>query len=224
MNDETIGRLADSRIPLIPTLTLLANWADFGDLVGATDAERDGARRVLDGAAVSLHKAHQAGVTMLAGTDSGFSITPYGEWHARDLELLTNYAGLSNREAIAAATIHAASILGLEGRVGVLEPGKLADLILVDGDPISDIRVLQDKRRIRHVIKDGREIEFDDDKEARRWPPDRAQVYSRADLTWDLVHERRQPIAEAPSWSPEERRDLAIRIRRAKKGTIETAK
>jgi len=224
MNDETIGRLADSRIPLIPTLTLLANWADFGDLVGATSAERDGARRVLDGAAVSLNKAHQAGVKMLAGTDSGFSITPYGEWHARDLELLTKYAGLSNREALAAATIDAASILGLEGRVGVLAAGKLADVILVDGDPIRDIRVLQDKRRIRHVIKDGREIEFDEDKEARRWPPDRAQVYSRGDLTWDLVHERRPRIAESPPWSPEEQHDLAIRIRRAKKGAIETAK
>ena len=224
MSDETIGRLADSHIPLIPTLTLLANWADFGDLVGATSAERDAARRVLDGAAVSLHKAHQAGVKMLAGTDSGFSITPYGEWHARDLELLTKYAGLSNREAIAAATVDAASILGLEGRVGVLAAGKLADVILVDGDPIRDIRVLQDKRRIRHVIKDGREIDFDDDSEARRWPPDRAQIYSRADLTWDLAHERRLPIAGPPPWNPEERRDLAKNIRRAKRGAIETAK
>src|SRR5277367_6793735 len=79
MTDETIGRLAESHIPLIPTLTLLANWADFGGLIGISEADRDGARRVLDGAAIALHKARKAGVTMLAGTDSGFSITPYGE-------------------------------------------------------------------------------------------------------------------------------------------------
>jgi imidazolonepropionase-like amidohydrolase len=224
MNDETIGRLAESHIPLIPTLTLLANWADFGDLVGASSDERDGARRVLDGAAISLHKAHQAGVTLLTGTDSGFSITPYGEWHARDLELLTKYAGLSNREAIAAATTSAAGILGLEGRVGALAAGKLADAIIVDGDPLRDIRVLQDKRRILHVIKDGREIEFDDDREARRWPPDRAQIYSRADLTWDLVHEHRPPVSESSGWTREEQHELKKRIRRAEKSAVEAAK
>lgn len=224
MSDETIGRLAESRIPLIPTLTLLANWADFGDLVGASSSERDATRRVLDNAAPSLHKAHQAGVTLLAGTDSGFSITPYGEWHARDLELLTKYAGLSNREAIAAATTNAAAVLGLEDRVGVLFAGKLADLIIVDGDPLQDIRVLQDKLRILHVIKDGREIEFDDDSEARRWPPDRAQVYSQADLTWDLVHEHRAPAPVSLPWKPEEQQDLMRQIRRAEKDAVEGAK
>jgi imidazolonepropionase-like amidohydrolase len=224
MNDETIGRLAESRIPLIPTLTLLANWADFGDLIGASSTERDGARRVLDSAAISLHKAHQAGVTLLAGTDSGFSITPYGEWHARDLELLTKYAGLSNREAIAAATTSAAGMLGLEDRIGVLSAGKLADLIIVDGDPLQDIRIIQDKRRILHVIKDGREIEFDDDREARRWPPDRAQIYSQADLTWNLVHERRPPASDSTPCSPEEREDLLQQIRRAEKDAVEGAK
>ena len=224
MNDETIGRLAESRIPLIPTLTLLANWADFGDLVGASIDERDGARRVLDGAAVSLHKAHEAGVKLLAGTDSGFSITPYGEWHARDLELLTRYAGLSNREAIASATTEAAMILGLEGRLGLLAPGMLADVIVVDGDPLKDVRVLQNQRHILHVIKDGREIDFDDEKEARRWPPERAQIYSRADLTRDLVYERRPSVPDSPAWTPEERRGLNKRIRRAGRKAVEAAR
>jgi len=224
MNDETIGRLAESHIPLIPTLTLLANWADFGDLVGASSSERDATRRVLDNAAITLHKARDAGVTMLAGTDSGFSITPYGEWHARDLELLTKYAGLSNREAISAATTNAAAVLGLKDRIGVLSAGKLADVIIVNGDPLQDIRVIQDKLRILHVIKDGRQIEFDDDREARRWPPVRAQVYSQADLTWDLAHERRAPAPSSPPWNPEEREDLMRQIRRVEKEAVEGAK
>jgi hypothetical protein len=100
----------------------------------------------------------------------------------------------------------------------------VADVIIVEGDPLLDIRVLQDKRRILQVIKDGREIEFDDDSEARRWPPDRAQIYSQADLTWDLVHERRPPASDSPPWSPEEQSDLAERIRRAEKAAVENAK
>jgi len=200
MTEETIGRLAESRIPLIPTLTLLANWADFGGLIGISDADRDGAQRVLDGAAVTLNKARKAGVTMLAGTDSGFSLTPYGEWHARDLELLTKYAGMTNREAIDAASVNAAVTLGLDGRLGLLAAGMIADVIVVDGDPIKDLRVLQDKRRILHVIKDGRKIEFDDGFESRRWAPERAQIYSNADLTWDLAYQREPIKPDAEKW------------------------
>lgn len=224
MTDETIGRLAESRIPLIPTLTLLSNWVDFGDLIGVGSAERDGIRRVLDTAAVSLHQAHKAGVKLLAGTDTGFSITPYGEWHARELELLMKYAGLTSLEAIAAATTNAAGMLGLEGQVGELSAGQLADVIVVDGDPVGDIRLLQDKRRILHVIKDGREIGFDGYEEARRWPPDRAQIYSQADLIWDLVYQQRPATPDSPGWGAEERHCLSEQVRTVARNAVETAK
>ncbi len=220
MTDEVIGRLAESRIPLIPTLTLMANSADFGHLVGAR--ARDSRRRMLDAAAVTLHKAHRAGVTLLAGTDSGFALTPYGEWHARELELLMKYAGLSALEAIQAATKNAARILGLDGQIGELAPGKLADLIVVDGNPLDDIRVLQDKRRILTVVKDGREVHFDDQNESRRWPLERSQFIAADDLTYDLVYKRDNSVSQvALPWEPEEAHAVSAQIRSAELGSRE---
>jgi len=84
MTDQTIAELAESRIPLVPTLLLLANIGDYGHLAGAPQQASDNCRRMLDKTADSLHRAHAAGVTMVVGTDTGFATTPYGEWHARE--------------------------------------------------------------------------------------------------------------------------------------------
>ena len=188
MTDQTIGHLAESRIPLVPTLLLLANIVDWGSMVGAPATMRDGMARMLDKSADSLHRAHAAGVRFATGTDSGFSVTPYGEWHARELELLMQYAGLSALEAVRAATQNGALMLGLEGRIGALAVGMTADIIIIDGDPLRDIRVLQDRKRIQIVIKDGRRIVFDEEAIRRRWPHERGQTYSVGDLTYELVH------------------------------------
>lgn len=188
MTDDSVAALVDAGTPLVPTLLLLANVADFGELVGAPVGLRDGMKRMLDRTADSLHRAHEAGVAMVLGTDTGFSVAPYGEWHARELELLMTYAGLSSLEAIQAGTQHAALMVGLEGQVGVVAPGMIADLIVVDGDPVADIRVLQDKRRIETVVQGGRVVEFDEEALQRSWPHERGQTYSVTDLTYDLVH------------------------------------
>lgn len=193
MTDETIGRLAESRIPLVPTLLLLANIADWGQLVGAPMGLHDGMSQMLEQTADTLHRAHDAGVTFAMGTDSGFSVTMYGEWHARELELLMTYAGLSSLEAIQAGTQNGASMLNLEGKVGVIAEGMLADIIVVDGDPVKDIKVLQDRRRIKTVIQSGRPVVFDEAAIERRWPGQRGQGYSVTDLTYDLVHGNSNP-------------------------------
>lgn len=193
MTDETIEHLAESQIPLIPTLLLLANIVDWGPKVLAPESMRAGMARMLDRTADSLHRAHQAGVKFALGTDSGFSVAPYGEWHARELELLMTYAGLTSQEAIQAGTQNGALMLGLDGKVGVVAAGMIADLIVVNGDPIKDIRVLQDKRRIETVIKGGRTITFDEEAVARRWPHDRGQAYSVTDLTYDLIYGDDEP-------------------------------
>jgi imidazolonepropionase-like amidohydrolase len=187
MTDEVIGRLAASKIPLVPTLLLLANFADWGHLVGVPIGSRDGSRRMLDKTADTLHRAHAAGVHFVTGSDTGFAVTPYGEWHARELELLMEYAGLDSLEAIRAATVDAACTVGLSGEVGELRPGMLADIIVIDGDPIANIRVLQEKEKIVTVIKGGRIIDFDPDQDLIRWPHDRAQIQSVGELTREVV-------------------------------------
>ena len=187
MTDDVIERLAASGIPLCPTLTLIANLYEWGHLVGVPEHKKDAYKKLLiDCAAPALAKAHQAGVAFMAGSDSGFSVTPYGEWHARELELLMTYAGLSSLEAIRAATANGAVALGLEGEVGTVEAGRIADLLLVDGDPVADIGVLQDRDRLT-VIADGAVQSFDDPDPDLRWPYDRSQVIAAGEITQDLV-------------------------------------
>jgi imidazolonepropionase-like amidohydrolase len=225
MTDDVIDQLASSGTPLVPTLLLLANISDWGKLVGTPAPMRDGMARALDRTADTLHRAHQAGVVFVTGTDSGFSVTPYGEWHARELELLMDYAGLSAMEAIRAATCNAAVTLNLEGQLGTLEPGMIADIIIVDGDPLADIRVLQDKRNIGTIIKDGVPVRFDEEALARRWPHDRAQIYSVGDLTYDLVHAGRdcEPLNENQPdsvWTSDDRHDLVRTVQRREAGAV----
>lgn len=209
MTDEVIAGLSDRGTPLVPTLLLLANIVDWGDRVGAPTALRDGMARALDKTADSLHRAHAAGVPFVMGTDSGFSVNPYGEWHARELELLMNYAGLTSMEAIQAGTRNAAVTLDLDGQIGTLTPGAIADILIVDGDPLADIRILQDKRRILTVIQNGRPVVFDEEALARRWPHHRVQTYSTSDLTFDLIHrDPGGPPPRGPSWEPDAAMDL----------------
>ena len=70
------------------------------------------------------------------------------------------YLGFSPAEAIRSATSVNANFVRYGDEIGVLEPGRRADILVVDGDPLADVRVLQDKTRIKHVLIDGRPIEL----------------------------------------------------------------
>src|SRR5580704_15029338 len=84
-------------------------------------------QRQYERACRNLGKAHKAGVPMMAGSDSGFAVTPYGEWHARELEIFVNDLGFTPAEALCAATRTNARFLADSERVGRLEPGRCAD-------------------------------------------------------------------------------------------------
>jgi imidazolonepropionase-like amidohydrolase len=92
-------------------------------------------------------------VKIAMGTDCGPPFNVAGK-NALELELLTQ-DGLSTAEALMATTRVAAEAIGIQDRTGTLEPGKWADIILVQGDPLADIRVLQQAERITGVIKAG---------------------------------------------------------------------
>ena len=141
---------------------------------------------------------------MALGTDSGFSVTPYGVWHARELELLMTYAGLTSLEAIQAGTSNGALMLGLDGEIGQVTEGMIADLIIVNGDPVADITVLQRREAIETVISGGRVVQFDEEMIARSWPHDRGITYSVGDLTYDVVHGHADPDEPGFSygWGP----------------------
>jgi imidazolonepropionase-like amidohydrolase len=216
MTDECIDKLAASQIPLVPTLLLLANLSDWGDLCGVPDSQRDGCRRMLEKTADTLHRAHKAGVRMVAGTDTGFSVTPYGEWHARELELMMTYAGMSALEAIRAGTKDAAVTTNIAGQVGEVAEGMYADLIVVNGDPSKNIRVLVDKRNVEVVIKGGSIIDFDEKELDARWShPERVMTYSLDDLTYDTVYGDGPPVGhEVPMWTRDKGKDVATDLRK----------
>jgi imidazolonepropionase-like amidohydrolase len=210
MTDETIDRLAGSGITLVPTLLLIANMCDWPELTGTPASDLRGMRGMLERTADSLHRAHAAGVRFAVGTDTGFGITPYGEWHARELELLTIYAGLTPMEAITAATRNGAEMMGLGGELGEVRPGCLADLLVVRGDPLANLRVLLNKDNIRQVIKDGEVQTFAEDLDGKRFQNDRLPVvYSQVDLTYDMVcGGDPSPSYTVAPWSVSDSKDL----------------
>lgn len=102
----------------------------------------------------SLAELYRAGANVVTGTDSGAPDVMFGEGCHAEMELLTGI-GWSNMDAILAATSKAAACLGWEDDLGTVETGKLADLVAVSGDPLSDIA---DARNVRLVVRDGKVV------------------------------------------------------------------
>ena len=102
----------------------------------------------------SYKKMKEAGIKILVGGDYGLDIAPHGTY-AKDLEHYVNLFGFSNAEALQSATSLGGEAMDNNGSLGTLEEGKLADLVIIDGNPLEDITVLQDHRKIKAVMKDG---------------------------------------------------------------------
>lgn len=225
MTDDVIQTLADTQTPLVPTLLLLANMTDFRGPAKVPVHQADAVKRLLDKTFDSLHRAHEAGVKFAVGTDSGFAVTAYGEWHARELQLLQTYAGLSNLEAIQAATSACAPMVNLEGQVGAVAVGMLADLIVVDGDPSQDLGVLVNPANIVTVILDGKIQVFPEDLRSQVFQHDRQpNEYSYERLTYELAHELEPAGADTEvPWSTEQRQDLFADVQRTERASRATA-
>ncbi|WP_410951416.1 amidohydrolase family protein [Pseudomonas sp. S1(2024)] len=117
-------------------------------------AEKMGYKRELEIACETLQKMHKRGIRVLPGGDYGFAWMPHGT-NAMDLEYFTTYLGMSNMEALVAATKLGGEIMMQGSELGQIKEGYLADLMLVTGNPLADIRVLQKPENIALVMKDG---------------------------------------------------------------------
>lgn len=102
----------------------------------------------------SFKTAYRLGVRIAMGTDAGTPLNFHGD-NAQELERMVAL-GMSPMEAILAATAHAAALLGLDDQIGTLHPGKQADLILVEGNPLKRIGLLRDRERLAGVMLQGR--------------------------------------------------------------------
>ena len=99
--------------------------------------------------------ASAAGVKLVLGDDYGAGGFPHGIY-GEELEFYVKVAGIAPLEVIRWATLNGAELMGRGDDLGTVTVGKLADLLVVDGDPIADISVLADRSRIVAIMKDGR--------------------------------------------------------------------
>lgn len=116
---------------------------------------KEDAAIVLDRQRALVPQLRKRGVKLLPGGDYGFPFNPNGR-NAWDLELWVRHLGYSPAEALHAATALGGEIMGQGSELGQVKAGYLADLLLVDGDPCEDVRVLQDKQKLVAIMKDGR--------------------------------------------------------------------
>jgi imidazolonepropionase-like amidohydrolase len=125
--------------------------ADFG--IDRAAAERMGAVSGLELMQRIYPEMRRRGIRVLPGGDYGFPYNPIGR-NARDLQLFVELFGYEPAEVLRAATQFGGELMGLQ--VGLVRPGYLADLLLVDGDPLEDLRILQDKTRLLAIMQGGR--------------------------------------------------------------------
>ncbi len=154
LDDDAIDMMIRRNVFLVPTLAaplqVVRQLEANPGKAPAVYLEK--ARNVVDDHRASFARAVAAGVRVAMGTDSG--VGPHGE-NGEELALMVQ-GGMSPMDAVVATTRSAAQLLGLDGELGTLEVGKMADLILVLGNPLDDIKILQDPDRVAVVMQDGR--------------------------------------------------------------------
>jgi imidazolonepropionase-like amidohydrolase len=158
IDDEAIAMMAERGSYLVPTLSARAERAIAHRRASGSPA--DVMRKFEHAQAHGLEgfaKAYKAGVRIAMGTDTGRGLRAYFGKNAYELTQMVQ-AGMPPMAAIVASTATAAAALGQEADLGTLEAGKLADLLIVDGDPLSDIAILEDAARIEAVIIGGRVV------------------------------------------------------------------
>jgi imidazolonepropionase-like amidohydrolase len=157
LNEECINLMLEKEAYYIPTLSVVEALSTKGEKAGLPEHNRNKARKVYEAHSKSFINAWKAGVKIGLGCDYILSPMIYNGvmgHHSHELELYVEN-GLTPMEAIVCATKNNAEALDLAKSVGTLEPGKLADFLIVNGDPLVDITVLADKRNIEYVFKDG---------------------------------------------------------------------
>lgn len=149
LDDELIGMFRHNPnalrgySALVPTLSAGLPLTLLGqDATGITDIQLENSKNVVGGMVSGARQAHEAGLMIGVGTDTGMTFVPqYATW--RELELLVAYAGFSPAEALHAVTAVNASILGVDAETGSLEVGKSADLLVLNANPLDDLRALE---------------------------------------------------------------------------------
>ena len=139
---------------MIPALYFELASIERGPEFGLSQRVIDGHQETLDGGAESARRILKAGGRLGMGGDYGFGWNPHGHY-ARELSFFVNYVGFTPLETLTCATKTGAEILGREHELGTLETGKLADVLVVEGDVLADISILENRERFIAVMQGG---------------------------------------------------------------------
>lgn len=156
LDEQTVSLMVERDVPLIPTLSALFNIEHKGIEAGIPAFAVEKTLRVKPSHLESIRMAREMGVSIAMGTDAGTPFNMHGD-NLSELKFLVD-CGFSPMEAIEAGTRIAARVLGMEKEVGTIEEGKLADLVLIEGNPLDDIDVLLKRELIRLVMKGGKQV------------------------------------------------------------------
>jgi imidazolonepropionase-like amidohydrolase len=157
--EDDLDMVAAAGIPIMPAFTQGEIWAEHG--IGVTPGMRDRLKTQLDINVKAIAAAKARGIRLLLGTDSGNAavMTP-GKWHGYEAAFFVKHLGYTPLEAIVLQTRENALAIGLQGKLGTIEPGMIADIVILDADPSENIAVLADPAHVRAVIKDGKPLDF----------------------------------------------------------------
>lgn len=154
LDDESIEMILERDVPVVPALYFEKASVENGPELGMPQAVIDGHQETLDGGSESCRRLLAAGGRIGMGGDYGFAWNPHGDY-AKELTFFVNDVGFSVLDTIKCATKTGAEICGRGDELGTLETGKMADVLVVDGDVTSDISLLEDRTKFIAVMQSG---------------------------------------------------------------------
>lgn len=154
MDEEAASLFEKHAVYMVPTLSALATTGACRRGCGIPDDALEKAKAMTKRHQSSFRQAHQRGLLIAMGTDAGTPFNYHGD-NAQELERMVAY-GMSPMEAILTSTSAAARLIGIDDQVGTIEPGKQADIVFIEGNPLKKINLLRDRSRIVGVMKAGR--------------------------------------------------------------------
>ncbi len=153
-DDASIELMRENGTIVVPTMSVYHRMAQRQIQEGTPKPSQSRVRNMYSTLFEDVRKLHDGGLTLAVGTDTMGGTLPFGG-NALELELYVEKVGLSPLEAIKIGTLNGAKAMGLEGSLGTLEEGKMADILAVREDPLEDIKCLQEKDNIKLVMKAG---------------------------------------------------------------------
>lgn len=154
MDDEALDLLLKRDVPVVPALYFELASIERGPDCGMPQSVIDGHKETLEGGIESARRILRAGGRLGMGGDYGFAWNPHGDY-ARELSFFVKEVGFTPLEVLRCATLSGAEIMGREKEFGSLEVGKLGDVLVVAGDVLADIRLLEDRSRFLAVLQGG---------------------------------------------------------------------